>query len=287
MNLRLLTWRDRLFLILCWMAVLVVVATLVAVVSDILFRGYQGLSLTFLLEDPERAGRVGGIRSILVSTFYIVAICIAVAVPIALGTAMFLTIFTRQEGVASTVIRVCLDVLATTPSIVFGLFGSAFFCLFLGFGFSTLSGGLTLACMILPILIRMTEDGLRAVPRQHCLSGAALGLSNTAVFLRIMLPLAAPALTAALIIGLGRALSETAALLFTSGYVLRMPESVFDSGRSLSVHIYDLAMNVPGGDSNAYRSAAVLVVALLLLNCAAVWIMKLWIRRVSGYGNYY
>lgn len=275
--------RSIVFVGSSWCAALLVVGTFFAIVGDILARGGDGFSLAFLLNDPESAGRLGGVRSVLVSTLLIVLVCVLVSVPIALGTALYLSVFTTKQGRIATMVRICLDVLASTPSIVFGLFGSAFFCVFLGLGFSTLSGGLTLACMILPSLIRMTEESLRTVPERYRLNAAALGLSKTSLFLRVLLPLAAPALTAALIIGLGRALSETAALLFTSGYVLRMPESLFDSGRSLSVHIYDLAMNVPGGDINAYRSALVLVMVLLLLNSGAMLLMNYCTKRITRY----
>ena len=218
----------------------------------------------------------------LISTGLIVAISALVSLPIAICTAFYLFNFSRRNSYFPTLIRICLDVLASTPSIVFGLFGSAFFCLYLNMGFSIISGGLTLACMILPAVIRMVEEGLNAVPREQRLNGKALGLSDTAIFFNLLLPAAAPAITAALLLGIGRALSETAALLFTSGYVLRTPESIFDSGRALSIHIYDLSMNVPGGDQNAYRSAAVLLFVLLLINSCALLTMKYFFKRITA-----
>ena len=133
--------------------------------------------------------------------------------------------------------------------------------------------------MILPGVIRMIEEGINATPNDYRLNASALGLSKVALFFHVLLPAAAPAVTAALILGIARALSETAALLFTSGYVLRRPESLLDSGRSLSVHIYDLAMNVPGGDANAYKSAATLLAGLLMLNTGALLIMHYWLKR--------
>ena len=136
----------------------------------------------------------------------------------------------------------------------------------MGLGFSILAGGLTLACMVLPILARTAEEAFAAVPSEWRLGGAALGLDRFAVFLRVVLPAAAPALLAGLVLGVGRALAETAALIFTSGYVDRAPSSWFDAGRALSVHVYDLSMNVPGGNDNAYSSALVLVLLLLGIN---------------------
>ena len=175
--------------------------------------------------------------------------------------------------------RRSLDVLAGVPSIVFGLFGNAFFCKTLGLGFSILSGGLTLACMVLPILIRSTEEGFRAVPANYRLSAAALGLSRTTTLIHLLLPAAVPGLIVGLVLGVGRAIAETAALIFTSGYVDRMPESLLDSGRALSIHIFDLSMNVSGGDANAYGSALVLVVLLLLINGTASWLATVGLHR--------
>lgn len=159
-----------------------------------------------------------------------------------------------------------LDILAGVPSIVFGLFGNAFFCVTLGLGFSILSGGLTLACMALPLLARATEVSLRSLPAETRQAAAALGLSQGRTILRLLLPAAAPGIAAGLALAMGRALAETAALIFTSGYVDRMPESLHDSGRALSVHIYDLALNVSGGEASAAASALVLVALLVLLN---------------------
>src|SRR5262249_39987706 len=141
------------------------------------------------------------------------------------------------------------------------------------------SGGLTLACMVLPLLIRSTEEGFRAVPYEYRLGAAALGLSRTSTLFRLLLPAAVPGLAVGLVLGIGRALAETAAMIFTSGYVDRMPESLMDSGRSLSIHIFDLSMNVSGGDPNAYASALVLVVLLLTINWTASRLADRWLHR--------
>ena len=241
--------------------------------------GTSHLSLAFLTNIPLDAGRQGGISSILVSTGLILFVCMAVALPIGLGAAVFLAEFTVTTQPFAQFTRRSLDVLASVPSIVFGLFGNAFFCQMLGLGFSILSGGLTLACMVLPILIRTTEQGFRALPNDYRLSAAALGLTKKATLLQLLLPAAMPALLVGFILGLGRAIAETAALIFTSGYVDRMPESLLDSGRALSVHIYDLSMNVPGGDQAAYATALVLIVCLVILNSLSAWISERWTQK--------
>jgi len=234
---------------------------------------------TTLLGISQNAGREGGIFPILVSTLLILAVCMAVAIPIGVGTAVLLAEFSDRESRFGRLVRRSLDVLAGVPSIVFGLFGNAFFAKVLGLGFSILSGGLTLACMVLPILIRSTEEGFRAVPREYRLGAAALGLSKTTTIWNILLPAAIPGLVVGFVLGIGRAIAETAALIFTSGYVDRMPESLFDSGRALSIHIFDLSMNVAGGDANAYASALVLMLLLLLINSTAIWIASIWFQH--------
>ncbi|HEX5386742.1 MAG TPA: phosphate ABC transporter permease PstA [Gemmatimonadales bacterium] len=255
-----------------WLAPMLVTAVFLWLLGDIVWHGARQLSPAFLFTDPIDAGRAGGIAPMLVSTLLLLAVCLAVAVPIGFGTALLLAELTRRGGWFGATVRRSLDVLAGVPSIVFGLFGNAFFCVVLGFGFSILAGGLTLACMVLPILIRSAEAGIRGVPDEHRLGAAALGFSRVSTAFRVLLPAAMPALVIGLVLGIGRALAETAALIFTSGYVTRMPTSLFDSGRSLSVHILDLALNVPGGDTSAYATALVLVVALLALDGAVFWI---------------
>ena len=245
-------------------------------IGDLLWNGWTHLSWSFVFSAPQNAGREGGIGPILMSTMLIVGVCMGVAVPMGLGTALFLSEYTRHDHVLGRLIRGSLDVLAGVPSIVFGLFGNALFCQALGLGFSILSGGLTLACMVLPILIRTAEESFRAISREQRLSAAALGLSQPTTIRTILLPAAMPGLLVGGTLGLGRAFAETAALIFTSGYVDRMPESLMDSGRSLAVHIYDLAMNVAGGNPNAFATALVLVGLLLIINLFSSWIATRW-----------
>lgn len=264
---------------LVWSAALLVTAVFLWILGDLLWNGARQISLDFLLQPPRDAGRSGGIASVLVNTLLILAVCLVAAVPLSLACAVWLAECTRRPTRTGRVVRNSLDILAGIPSIVFGLFGNALFCVILGLGFSILSGGLTLACMILPLLIRSTEEGIRAVPDGYRQASAALAMSSTATLRYIILPAALPGMMAGLVLSIGRALAETAALLFTSGYVDRMPQSLMDSGRALSIHIYDLAMNVPGGEPNAYGSALLLIVALLTINLVAVWIARRFRHR--------
>jgi phosphate transport system permease protein len=255
-----------------WAAVALVSGAFAWLLLDLIWHGAGHLSLGFLLESPADAGRAGGIAPMLASTGILLAVCLLFAAPLALGAALFLSEAAPPGSRLARGVSRSIDVLAAMPSIVFGLFGAAFFGQVLGLGFSLLSGGLTLGCMVLPILVRATEQGLRAVPDEVRRGAAALGLSRTSALARVIVPAAAPAMVVGLVLGIGRAAAETAALIFTSGYVDRMPESLFDSGRALSVHIYDLSMNVPGGDGNAYAAALVLLFALLVINGLTAWL---------------
>ncbi|MDH5552591.1 MAG: phosphate ABC transporter permease PstA [Nitrosomonas sp.] len=274
LNVNAMTWRqsfrDRLVQCVIYLSVLFVCAVFSWILFDLIRGGIAHISWEFLTESPRDAGRAGGIGSILVSTLLILLVALAAALPLAWTTAVLLAEYVSVTSKFGVTIRYSLQVLAGVPSIVFGLFGSAFFCIYLGLGFSILSGGLTLACMLLPILVSTAEAGLRALPESYRLSAAALGMSRTATLFHLLLPAAAPTLAAGLLLGIGRAMAETAALLFTSGYVDRMPGSLMDSGRALALHIFDLSMNVPGGDTPAYASALVLVVLLLCINILAM-----------------
>lgn len=270
---------DRVFTFVIWMTAAFVGAVFLWILGDILLKGLAHLSFSFLLDAPEDAGRSGGIIPIIVSTMLILLVAISVSVPFGLGVAVWLAEFSRKSSKAASSTRLTLDVLAGVPSIVYGLFGNAFFCIFLGLGFSILSGGLTLACMILPVFIRTTEAGLSAVNHSWRSGAAALGMNKTSAIWHILLPSAAPAIMAGLILGIGRATAETAALIFTSGYVDRMPGSLMDSGRALAVHIYDLSMNVTGGDSAAYASALTLVTVIIIFNMMAQTMTDQWLGK--------
>ncbi|MGR9051915.1 MAG: PstA family ABC transporter permease, partial [Gammaproteobacteria bacterium] len=177
--------RDVFATVAVWAAALSVTGIFVWLLADIVAHGIAGLSWSFLTEAPSHAGRAGGIGPIIVATGLIVAVAVAASAPLGLATAVLLAEFTRSGHRFGRFVRHSLDVLAGVPSIVFGLFGNAFFCVYLGLGFSILSGGMTLACMALPILIRTAEEGLRAVPNDYRLTSAALGLSRTSALVHL------------------------------------------------------------------------------------------------------
>ncbi|PSB03871.1 phosphate ABC transporter permease PstA [Merismopedia glauca] len=261
-----------------WSVVFLVATLSIWIIGDVAIHGWGKISWEFLISEPQNAGRNGGIAPIIVSTALILLVSLAVSLPVSIGTAVLLAEFTPIDNWFAKQVRLSLDILSGVPSIVFGLFGNALFVRQLGLGFSILSGGLTLACMILPLLIRSIEVGLRAVPDDYRKGAACLGLSRTSTLWHLLLPAALPGLMVGLILGIGRAIAETAALIFTSGYVDRFPESVLDSGRTLAVHIFDLSMNVSGGESQAYGTACVLILFLLIINQTAA-IANQWLSK--------
>ena len=264
--------RDRAVTLALRLAAACVLGVLGWILIDLLRHGLGRISWQFLVAAPTDAGRGGGIGPMIVATLWILAVCLAVSLPVGLGAALFLT--EAASRATGRRVRRSLDVLAAVPSIVFGLFGNALFCHALGLGYSILSGGLTLACMVLPLVVRTTEAGLSAVPVEVRQGAAALALSKLTTLRTLILPAAAPALLVGLVLGIGRALAETAALIFTSGYVDRWPSSVHDSGRALSIHIYDLSMNVPGGNETAYATALILVLILILTQRTATVLIE-------------
>jgi phosphate transport system permease protein len=272
-------WPDRALALAGAIAALLSFLLFSWLVWDLVRLGLPQISWTFLTGGVEDAGRSGGIAPLLVSTLWILLCCLTLAIPLGSGCALWLSEFVRRDRFIARVVTVGVDLLASVPSIVFGLFGMVFFAQTLGLGFSILSGGLTLACMILPILVRTTLSALESLPTDLRPAAAALGLSKTTTTIKILFPAALPGIVVGITLGIGRALSETAALLFTSGYSARMPESVSDSGRALSVHIYDLAFNVANGAPMASSSALVLLALILVVNSAAVAISERWLRR--------
>ena len=224
-------------------------------------------------------GRGGGIFSTIVGTLVLTAVAVLIAAPLGIGTAIFLTEFTWENRV-TRIIRFGADCLAGIPSIIFGLFGFILFVTKLRFGWSILSGGLTLAFMILPTIIRTSEEAIRAVPSSFRQVSFSLGATRWQMVTRVVLPAALPGIVTGVILSVGRSIGETAAVIFTAGSALHIPTSVFSSSRTMAVHFYILAregISMP----NAYGTAAVLVVAILVINLITYYLMERFIRKYS------
>ncbi len=260
-----------------WALTLITVAVLVFIIVFILSRGLPVLSLEFLTKNPVDMGKAGGILSTVVGTVALTVLAILIAAPLGVGTAIYLTEYT-WGGPLTRVIRFGAECLAGIPSIIFGLFGFILFVTKLKFGWSILSGGLTLAFMLLPTIIRTSEEAIKSVPPAYRLVSFSLGSTKWQTVTRIVLPSALPGITTGIMLSVGRSLGETAVLLFTAGAALRTPVSVFDSGRTMAVHFYILAregLSMP----NAYGTAAVLVISILLINIVAYTLMQRLMKR--------
>jgi phosphate transport system permease protein len=206
-------------------------------------------------------------------------LAIVFALPLGVGTAIYLTEYT-VEGRVTRIIRFGADCLAGIPSIIFGLFGFIFFVTILGMGWSLMSGGLTLALMILPTIIRTTEEAIKAVPYAYREVSFSLGATRWRTVWRVVLPNALPGIVTGVMLGIGRCIGETAAVIFTAGSALRFPASVFDSVRTMSVHFYILAREGISSE-NAYGTAAVLILSVLAVNGVSYWIMYRFLRRFA------
>lgn len=247
-----------------WAAALFVIAILFSIIAYILVKGIPMLSWEFLTDIPRDMGRSGGISSSIVGTLVVTAVAVIVATPFGIGTAIYLTEYTR-EGRITRIIRFSAESLAGIPSIVYGLFGFIFFVIYLNMGWSILSGGLTMAIMILPTIIRTSEESIRTVPQLYREVGFSLGLTKLQTIIRTVLPSALPGIVNGVILSIGRCVAETAAVILTAGSALRMPESLFSPTRTMAVHFYILAREGISMD-NAYGTAALLIILILLLN---------------------
>ncbi len=258
-------------------ATLLTLAVLVFIVVFVLDKGLPVVTWTFLAANPEDMGRAGGIFPIIVGTLLLPLLALGIALPLGVGSAVYLNEYTRETQM-TRIIRFGTDCLAGIPSIIFGLFGLVFFVGILHMGWSLLSGGLTLAIMILPTIIRTSEEAIRAVPQAYREVSCSMGATRWETVRKVVLPNALPGIVTGVMLGAGRCISETAAVIFTAGTVAQMPVSAFDSVRTMAVHFYLLAREGISGE-NAYGTAAVLILAVLILNTVAYWTMHAFIRR--------
>lgn len=262
-----------------WGAAVLTLGVLLFIVAYVLLQGLPYLSLGFLLGSPEKMGREGGILPTIVGTIFLTVLAIVIAAPLGVGTAVFLTEYTRENRFTQ-VVRFGTESLAGVPSIIFGLFGFAFFVIFLGLGWSILSGGLTLAAMILPTIIRTAEEAIRAVPGSYRQVSFALGASRWQTVTNVVIPSAMPGIVTGIILSIGRSVGETAAVILTAGSSLRIPTSLFSPARTMSVHFYILAREGISLEM-AYATGALLVISVLAINLTANWLMRRFVAKVS------
>ena len=263
-------------------SIVIVILFLGIILFDIVANGIPVLSWEFLTEPPRDLGRAGGIFPAIIGTLYLVSGAILFAVPIGMGAAIYLVEYTRENAM-TRIIRSGVDLLNGTPSIVFGLFGFSFLVLYLNFGISLLVGQVTLGLMVLPTIIRTTEEALRSVPDSLREGSLALGATKWQTIRSVVLPPAVPGVLTGTILSIGRAAGETAPILFTAVVFSRrfLPSSVFEPVMALPYHLFILSTNVPGAVQNQYGTALVLLLLVIGIYTVAIVIRTRFAKSVK------
>lgn len=245
---------------------------LVAIIAYVVINGLPHISLDFIFGWPQGVNAEGGIWPTIVSTVYVTALAMLICTPIAVLAAVYLAEYAKQGKVVD-LIRYAADALASVPSIVMGLFGYALFVEAMGLGLSMVSAALALALLMLPIVMRTTEEAIRAVPRYIRWGAYGLGATKWQVVSKIVLPSAFGRIATGIVLAIGRAIGETAVVLYTMGQAINLPISPLDSGRPMTVHLYLLAND--GINMNAaYGTALLLMVIILAFNLFARFLSR-------------
>lgn len=214
----------------------------------------------------------------IISTIYMTVLSLVMAVPIGIFSAVYLVEYAKRNSRLVKVIRVTTETLQGIPSIVYGLFGYILFVITLGWSYSLIAGAVTLAIMILPLIIRTSEEALIAVPDAYREGSFGLGAGKLYTVFKLILPCAVPGIMAGVILAIGRIVGESAALIFTAGTVAQVPGSLFDSARTLSVHMYALFSEGLYTDE-AYATAVVLLVMVICINGISGMLAKKLVMR--------
>ena len=259
---------------------IVTTAVLVVIIAFVAVNGLPVMSLDFIFGWPEGVNAEGGIFPTIVSTLYVTALAMLICAPIAVLAAVYLAEYAKQ-GRLVTFIRYAADTLSSVPSIVMGLFGYAMFVEAMGFGLSMLSAALALALMMMPIVMRTTEEAIRAVPRYIRWGAYGLGATKWQVVSKIVLPSAFPRIATGIVLAIGRAIGETAVVLYTMGQAINLPLTPLDSGRPMTIHLYQLA-NEGINMQAAYGTALMLMLMILAFNLFARYISRRSASKSKG-----
>lgn len=261
--------------LLCRLAAAMTAFALMYLVGDILVKGVPHLKpeLFALRYTTDNQSMLPS----LVNTLIITVLSLLVAVPLGVGGAVYLTEYARRDSRVVRLVRLTAETLSGIPSVIYGLFGMMCFVTALGLGLSLLSGALTLAVMVLPLILRTTEEALRAIPDSYREGSFGLGAGKLRTVVRIVLPPAMPGILSGIVLSIGRIVGETAALLFTAGTVAKLPQSLLSSGRTLSLHMYVLS-----GEGLHVGEAYATAVVLLLLVLGMNGLSSLISRKIGG-----
>jgi phosphate transport system permease protein len=272
-----------------WLAGFLAVAALVWIIGYVMTQGVQMINLEFLTTRP--AGGVsgeGGMSTTIVTTLYLVVLTIAIATPLGVGAAIYLVEYAgeakRESRLVSyiiTVARTGVEILAGVPSIIFGLFGFALFVSFMKLKFSLLSAGLSGACLVLPVIIRTSEEALLAVPRSYREGSLALGATKWQTNVSVVLPAATPGIITGVVLSVGRIIAETAIFWVTLGGSYRLPTNLLSSGRSMALHVYMLASETRAFEK-AMGTAAILIATIVVINLIINYTSRRFAARMMG-----
>ena len=266
------TLTNRIAVGALWFMAGCTVAILGALLLYVFWNGIRVISPAFIFTSPHGVNAEGGIWPTIVSTVYVTALAMLISTPIAVLAAVYLAEYAFQGRIVST-IRFAADSLASVPSIVMGLFGFALFVEAMGLNLSMISAALALSLLMLPIIMRATEEAIRAVPKYMRWGSYGLGATKWQTVSKIVLPAATPRVITGIVLAMGRAVGETAVVLYTMGQAVHLPITPLDSGRPMTVHLYLLAVegiNLPA----AFGTALLLIVMILGFNLSARWILR-------------
>jgi phosphate transport system permease protein len=258
---------NGLALTVIWLAAIATVGALGTILLYVIVNGIGQITPAFIFTWPHGVNMEGGIWPTIQSTLYVTALAMLISTPIAVFAAVYLAEYAVQ-GRLVRLIRFAADSLASVPSIVMGLFGLALFVESMGMGFSVLAAALALSFLLLPIIVRTTEEAIRGVPKYIRWGSYGLGASKWQTVSKIVLPSALPRITTGVILAAGRAAGETAVVIYTMGTMINAPISPLDPGRTMPVHLMLLAqdgINLP----TAYGTALLLVLMVLAFNLIA------------------
>ncbi len=269
---------SLILLVLVSLSALITAALVISLVVYILVKGIPNLNAGLFAW--EYSTENSSMMPALINTLIITLLSLLIAGPIGIFSAIYMTEYAKKGNRLVGVVRTTTETLAGIPSIVYGLFGQLFFVLACGFDYSMLAGALTMSIMVLPTIMRTTEEALLSVPDAYREGSFGLGAGRLRTVFRIVLPSAVPGILAGVILSIGRIVGETAALIYTSGTVAGIPESLMGSGRTLAVHMYAL-LNEGLYMEEAYATAVILLVLVVAINALSTFIS----RKITAKGG--
>lgn len=258
-----------------------VILMLAIIIGHILIKGIPALSIEFLTTSPAPGGRGGGIYPAIIGSLELIAGTAVIALPLGMLTGIHLNEYAKDTRF-TRIIREAIDLLNGTPSIVFGMFGMVLFVTAMGFGYSLLAGWITLAFMILPVIIRTTEEALKSVPKDLREASRAMGATKWRTIYKVVLPAAMGGVVTGAILSIGRAAGETAPIMLTAAVISQphLAGSILDPVMALPLHLYHLAMDLPGTTELQYGTATVLLIIVLVFFVAASLIRSHYSKKV-------